>query len=143
MKGSHIMIKEALALKNAIISLGEKVKNSRIDAKVDNKALVFAWNNQYSKNEELNKILKDIFQLTFNLNINLSVSYVHTSENPADGPSRSLSKSDASITKRTWWYLQYLFGPHTVDMFSIDSNTMFDEDGKSLPHFTPFPTPLS
>lgn len=47
MKGSHIMIKEALALKNAIISLGDKVKNSRIDAKVDNKALVFAWNNQY------------------------------------------------------------------------------------------------
>lgn len=89
MKGSHIIIKEALALKNAIISLGDKVKNSRIDAKVDNKVLVFAWNNKYSKNEELNTILKDIFHLTFNLNINLSVSYVHTSENPADGPSRS------------------------------------------------------
>lgn len=142
-KGSHIMIKEALALKNAIISLGEKLGNSRIMARVDNKALVFAWNNQYGKNDELNKILKDIFQLTFNSNINLSVSYVHTSENPVDEPSRNLSKSDASISKRTWWFLQYLFGPHKLDMFSIDSNTMLDEDGKSLPHFTPFPTPFS
>ncbi|CAG2184855.1 unnamed protein product [Mytilus edulis] len=60
-----------------------------------------------------------------------------------DEPSRNLSKSDASISKRTWWFLQYLFGPHKLDMFSIDSNTMLDEDGKSLPHFTPFPTPFS
>ena len=49
-KESPIMIKEALALKNALSSYGSQIKkNKRIEAKVDNQAVVFAWKNQYSK----------------------------------------------------------------------------------------------
>ena len=33
-----------------------------------------------------------------------------------------------------------LFGPHTVDLMAIDSNVMLDREGKSLRHFTPFPS---
>jgi hypothetical protein len=41
-KESPIMIKEALALKNALSSYGSQIKNKRIETKVDNQAVVFA-----------------------------------------------------------------------------------------------------
>ena len=83
-KESPIMIKEALALKNALSSYGSQIKNKRIETKVDNQAVVFAWKNQYSKNGILNSILKDIFQITIQNNCYLNLSYIRTSENPSD-----------------------------------------------------------
>ncbi|CAG2209076.1 unnamed protein product [Mytilus edulis] len=35
------------------------------------------------------------------------------------------------------------FGPHSVDMFSLDSNAMLDNEGFEISHFTPYKTPLS
>ena len=35
------------------------------------------------------------------------------------------------------------FGPHTLDMMSLDSNAQKDASGNVLKHFTPFPTPFS
>ncbi|CAC5421775.1 unnamed protein product [Mytilus coruscus] len=125
-KDLPIMIKEALALKNALVCIKTLIINKRVTTEVDNKAVVYAWNNQYSKNNLINEIMKDIFQITFQQNCNLSLSYIHTSENPSDYLSRVYSKSDASISKRTWIYIQQKFGPHTVDMFSLDSNAMLD-----------------
>lgn len=49
------MIKEALALNKS------ELANSRIVAKVDNQAVVFAWTNQYSKNDVVNQVLEDIY----------------------------------------------------------------------------------
>jgi hypothetical protein len=109
-----IMIKEALALNNCLLSLQEYIKNKRIVAQVDNQAVVFAWQNQYSKNSDLSKIMKDIFHILLENNCSLSLTYVHTSKNPADVPSRALSKSDTTISQRPWVYLEYLFGVHTV-----------------------------
>ena len=48
----NIMTKEALALKNAIQSLGSKIENKRIIVQVDNQAVVNAWNNQFCKNSD-------------------------------------------------------------------------------------------
>ncbi|KAK3084846.1 hypothetical protein FSP39_020056 [Pinctada imbricata] len=139
-----IMIKEALALKSALMSLGSQIQNKRIIAHVDNKAVVYSWNNQYSRNDELNKILKDIFMITYAENCSLTIDYIPTTHNLSDAPSRSLSKSDATISRRTWLYnIQYVFGSHTVDMFALDSNVMRDIQGNMLKHFTPFPTPHS
>ncbi|CAG2191968.1 unnamed protein product [Mytilus edulis] len=137
------MVKEALALKNALICIKTLIINKRVTAEVDNQAVVYAWNNQYSKNNLINEIMKEIFQLTFQQNCNLSLSYIHTSENPSDYLSRVYSKSDASISKRTWIYIQQKFGPHSVDMFSLDSNAMLDNEGFEISHFTPYKTPLS
>ena len=36
----------------------------------------------------------------------------------------------------------YPFGPHTVDLCSLDSNAMCDDSGEMLKHFTPFPSPM-
>ncbi|MES9879789.1 MAG: reverse transcriptase domain-containing protein, partial [Sedimenticola sp.] len=138
-----IMIKEALALQYALSSLGSLISNKRVSAQVDNMALMYAWQNQYSKNAELNDILKVIFKLIFENNSSLSLSYISTHDNPSDLPSRSLSKSDATISIRTWLFIQHMFGPHTVDMFSLDSNAMQDGRGKRLKHFTPYPSPLT
>ncbi|CAG2188282.1 unnamed protein product [Mytilus edulis] len=142
-KDLPIMIKEALALKNALICIKTLIINKRVTAEVDNQAVVYAWNNQYSKNNLINEIMKEIFQLTFQQNCNLSLSYIHTSQNPSDYLSRVYSKSDASISKRTWIYIQQKFGPHSVDMFSLDSNAMLDNEGFEISHFTPYKTPLS
>ena len=138
-----IMIKEALALKSALMSIGTQIKNKRVVAHVDNKAVVCSWNNQYSKNNDLNKILKDIFMITYAHNCSLTVEYIPTTMNESDEASRSLSKADATISRRTWLYIEYLFGLHTVDMFALDSNTMRDMSGEMLKHFTPFYTPHS
>ena len=138
-----IMVKEALALKNALKSLGTKLIGQRIRALVDNNSVVFAWTNQTSRNSQLNAVLKEIFQLTLQHSCSLELTYVPSRSNPSDLPSRTLAKSDATITLRTWLFIQSQFGPHTVDMFSLDSNAMTDPKGTPLKHFTPFPTPLS
>ena len=138
-----IMVKEALALKNALGSLNTQLIGKRIMAFVDNKSVVFAWTNQTSHNAHLNQVLKEIFQLTLQLNCSLDVTYVPSGSNPSDLPSRTLSKSDATISLRTWLYIQSQFGSHTIDMFSLDSNAMTDLKGNTLTHFTPFPSPLA
>ena len=138
-----IMVKEALALKNALNSLGTVLTGKRIMAFVDNKSVVFAWSNQTSRNSQLNTVLKEIFQFTLQYNCALEVTYIPSKSNPSDLPSRTLSKADATITSRTWLLIQSQFGPHTVDMFSLDSNAMTDLGGNKLRHFTPFPSPLS
>ncbi|MEW8546097.1 MAG: hypothetical protein AB2693_21460 [Candidatus Thiodiazotropha sp.] len=140
-RGLPIMVKEGLALRNALLSLDRKIEGKRVHAYVDNKAVVHAWENQYSKSSDLNAVLKEMFQIIFRLKCSLSLTFVPSSENIADEASRALQKSDAMLSKRSWLYIQYLFGPHTVDMFSLDSNAMRGEEGDTLRHFTPFPSP--
>ena len=81
--------------------------------------------------------------ITYAHNCSLTVEYIPTTKNVLDEASRSLSKADATISRRTWLYIEYLFGLHTVDMFALDSNTKRDMSGEMLKHFTPFYTPHS
>ncbi|CAG2189798.1 unnamed protein product [Mytilus edulis] len=99
-KDLPIMIKEALALKNALICIKTLIMNKRVTAEVDNQAVVYAWNNQYSKNNVINEIMKEIFQLTFQQNCNLSLSYIHTSLNPSDYLSRVYSRSQMHLFQK-------------------------------------------
>ena len=39
--------------------------------------------------------------------------------------------------------IQQRFGPHTLDLMSLESNVMRNVKGHPLPHFTPFPLPGS
>ena len=91
------------------------LKGQRAHAHVDKMVFVFSWANQYST--------------------------ISRSMNPADLPSRELQKSDATLSLLARLFIQYLFGPHTVDLFSLDSNAMCDDSGEMLKHFTPFPSP--
>ena len=47
------------------------------------------------------------------------------------------------LAPEPWKKLEYLFGPHTIDLMALDSNAQVGCSGLPLPHFTPFPTPDS
>ena len=49
-----IATKEAMAIHNSLLSCRDKVRNTRVDALVDNQAVVHAWNNQGGRSSSLN-----------------------------------------------------------------------------------------
>ena len=141
-----IMAKEAKALHYALIAFDTQIKNSRVDAWVDNKAFIDSWNKHGSRSGTIILILKDIFMLTFKNNIRLELSYICSADNPADAPSRRITKGDSMLSPVSWLRVnQILGGPtgHSVDGMSLDSNCMKGHDGKCLRHFTPCHTPNS
>ncbi|CAC5395697.1 unnamed protein product [Mytilus coruscus] len=128
-----IMVLEAKALLNVLRSIREDIQGSRVDANVDNQALIGAWNNEGSKSMILNSTLKDIFQLTLDLDVMLNLHFVPSKLNLVDEPSRKLSKSDATLDNETWYKIQEY----------LDSNSITDRNGGILKHFTPCFSPLS
>lgn len=87
-----IHLKEAEALLKAVQSLGLEIKNHRLDILTDNKAVLFSWQNQGSKNRDLNCIMKQIFQYLFEQSIEMNLEYVSSKANLADEPSRLVGK---------------------------------------------------
>ena len=140
---SPIHVKEAKALLNALKAFSKELSQHRVDARVDNMAVVYSWNGLGAKDPSLNDVLKQIFQVTQVLNIDLKLNYVASESNLADFPSRSLSNTDCTISCLVWTLIQKEFGDHTVDLMALDSNAMIDSCGNQLKHFTPFPTPNS
>lgn len=55
-------------------------------------------------------------------------------------PSRALSSSDGMLSPRVWMDVEKRWGPHSVDLMTLDSNTPLDVQGHPLKHFTPLPT---
>lgn len=77
----------------------------------------------------------------------LRLSYVPSSENSADLPSRRISMADSRLgdqeaSKRVEACLGGLHGI-SCDLMALDSNVMKNNRGESLPHFTPHPSPES
>jgi hypothetical protein len=141
-----IAAKEATAVDKALMAFSDKLFNARVEAFVDNKAVVDAWNNQGGRSLELNMALKRLFFTTSKLNLSLHMSYIPTGQNPADAPSRRLSHSDSKLSDGLWQIVQREFGGgegHSCDLMALDSNAMRDAHGNPLPHFTPIPSPGS
>ena len=141
-----IATKEATALERVLLAFQNRLRNSRVDALVDNQAVVQAWNNQSGKSGPLNKALKRFFFTTVDLNVSLHLSYISADDNPADSHSRRLSTMDTKLCPALWKVVEQQFGGptgHTCDLIALDSNAMKDRFGKSLPHFTPCQTPAS
>ena len=143
---SGIAAKEASAVDRALVAFRDKLFNARVDAFVDNKAVVEAWNNQGGRSLELNMALKRLFFTTAKLNLSLHMSYIPTGQNPADAPSRRLSHLDGKLSDGLWEIVQREFGGregNSCDLMALDSNAMRDVHGNPLPHFTPIPSPGS
>lgn len=138
-----IHVKEADAILKSLLSLGDKLLNSRVDIKTDNMAVIGSWNGQGSKCHMLNDILKSIFNFVKDYNVDLKLTYCPTYLNIADAPSRKLEISDSMLSEESWHLVEQNFGPHTVDLMSLDSNVMKLFDGTPLRHFTPWVTPCS
>lgn len=127
--------KETDALLRALESMAPQIKDTRVDVLTDSKVLVDVWGNQGGKCRALNDLIKSIFTLVFSLNVELNLFHVPSSQNPADAPSRSLNMSDVMLSRSSWSSVEKQFGPHTVDLMALDSNTMISR------HFTPGPSP--
>ena len=138
-----IHLKEAEALLLTLKAIPNQVKNTRVDARVDNMAVVHAWQHEGAKDPPLNKILKQICHTVIELNCDLRLSYIKSEDNPADAPSRKLSAKDATLSPQSWRKVEASYGPHTFDLMALDSNTQKDKSGSPLPHFTPYPLPGS
>lgn len=136
-----IHLKEANALLCSLQALLPTIRNYRVDVLSDSKCLVDVWNNQGGKDAKLTDIVKNIFQLVFSANINLQISYIPSSLNPADKPSRELSSAHVSLSDNAWFEVEREFGPHSIDLMALDSNAMKGADGIPLRHFTPTPSP--
>ena len=139
----HIHIKEGKAVVNGLTALSTHIKGTTVDVLCDNQAFVRAWNSEGSRDRDLTSIVKQVFSLQNELNCDITLTYVNTKDNLADLPSRVLSAADCSLSKTLWDTVDSHFGPHTWDLMSLDSNVAKGADNKPLPHFTPFPTPLS
>ena len=68
----------------------------------------------------------------------MHLRYVPSSKNIADAPSRALTDIDYSLSDEAWARVQAQFGPHKVDLMSLDSNSRRGRDGSLLPWPTPY-----
>ena len=105
-----IAVREATAVDKVLTAFGDKLSNARVDALVDNKAVVEAWNNQGGRSLQLNAALKMLFFTTSRLKISLHMSYIPSDQNPADAPSRRSSSSDSKLSDDLWQIVQKQFG---------------------------------
>lgn len=120
------IVKEALAFVNTLQAGKALVTNERMDAHNDDMAFLQSWEKKGSKNVQLNNALQKLHQTAFKLNAVISLKYVPSSANPADPPSRVLSDLDCMLSRKAWQELEKRFGPHTIDLMFLDSNTQTD-----------------
>lgn len=138
-----INVLETRALLHSLLSFRHHLSSRRVDVHTDSLVLKSALANDGCKNQDVNNVLKDIFDCCREFNFSLDVHYVPSSENPADIPCRKVSDIDCMLSERAWEPVERLFGPHTFDLMSLDSNCQRDGQGQCLPHFTPCVTPGS
>ena len=138
-----INVLEAQALLHSLLLFREYLISSRVDVHTDNHVLKSALENGGCRSSEVNGVIKDIFRSCREYNFSLDVYYVPSGGNPADLPSRSWSVADCMLSISAWEQVERLFGPHTFDLMSLDSNCQRNKVGLYLPHFTPCATPES
>jgi hypothetical protein len=138
-----IHLKEGVALLKTLQSITPSIQDKRVDVLVDNQAVVKSWQNQGSRDPELTKLIKSIFQCVLSLNCDLKLIYVPSEDNPADSPSRRLSLGDSRLSKFAWTSVEEQYGPHSFDLMALDSNVMKDSKGAPLQHYSPWPLPGS
>ena len=94
----------------------------------------------------MNDAIKKLFFTIAKLNIPLHRSFIPTSENEADAPSRRLTTLDCKLRPDIWAKVQEKFAGLrgcTRDLKALDSDVMTDRDGSPLPQFSPHPSPQS
>ena len=140
---TDVNLLESRALLNALVSFKGQLSNSRVDVHIDNKVLKSAMDDDGCKNSAINEVVKDIYRYSRDQNFSIQTFYVPSRHNPTDEPSRKCSDLDCMLSIEAWLSLERLFGPHSFDLMSLDSNCQKDINGNPLPHYTPWATPGS
>ena len=146
-KELFISSKEMLALVHAIRALPEEIRDARVDACVDSKVMIGAWEGQGGKTSlQLIRVTKQLFREVSSRNIQISLQYVESDKNKVEAPSRRLSRTDSKLSAEAFVAVDHAFGGvtgHSFDLMALDSNAVMRKDEKPLPHFTPHPSPCS
>ena len=134
-----IAVKEAKALLATLTSLLAHVRNVRLDAFVDNKAVVDSWNRQISKSPAISEVMKDLFTFSLEHNISLVVYFVPSALNIADSLSHTVSDLDCTLSPSSWRTVEAAFGPHILELMALPDNVRCNASGRPLRFFSPFP----
>lgn len=125
-------------------ALPSEIRDCRIDAFDDSKVLIDGPGSRRSP--ELTRVTKELFFALSSRNLQISLTHILPRENPADGPSRRLSRLDSRLVTEAWERVEKAFGDprgHTLYLMVLDSNVMLGRKGTPLPYFSPHPTPQS
>jgi hypothetical protein len=95
-----IHVKERDALLRVLKAVENKIKDHRVDAYVDYKALISVWERHGRKDPKLNRIVKELYQMMFENNVDLKLIYIPSKDNPADKPSRSIFRADCTLSEK-------------------------------------------
>lgn len=136
---NDICVKEALAVLLALQALPESVRCRRLDVHVDNEGLFHAWCGLKASSLGLVDVLKQLFLLCVDLNVDLRMHWVPSGSNPADAPSRVLSRLDCMLSDRLRLEVWKWAGPFSWDLMALPSNAFRLPGGSRLPFFSPFP----
>ena len=107
-KDLFISSKEILALVHAIRVLPEEIRNARVDACVDSKVVIGAWEGQGDKTSlQLMRVTKQLFREVSSRNTQLSVE---SNKNKTDAPSQGLSCTDSKLSVEAFVAVDHAFG---------------------------------
>ena len=139
--GKDICAKEALAVLFCLQAIEDRLYCRRVDVFVDNEGLFHAWSGLKANSPELVGVLQSLFLLTLDLRLSLRLHWVPTDRNPADAPSRALSRSDSMLSPALRRKIWAAYGPLAHDLMALPSNVFRDPSGTALPFFSRFPVP--
>ncbi len=132
-----------MALYKTLLSFSNEICNRYVDAYVDNTNLLHFWNNQGRRNITLSIVIKNLFNLCLALNVSLKLHFTPSSKIAADAPSRVVTDLDCTLSTKTWFLVDKIYGPHDVDLMAIPTNVKYGKDGTPLKFFSPYPCPQS
>lgn len=130
-----IYFKEGDVLLNVLLFLGKQVENYRVDVYVDNKVLVYVWENQGGKDVRFNNIMKSIFVFIEKNNVDLKLYFILLGDNVVDGFFRFFLFQDCQLFEKLWFEIQLVYGFYLVDLMVLDLNVMLNERGEKLRYF--------
>ncbi|CAC5359362.1 unnamed protein product [Mytilus coruscus] len=122
---------------------GEDLPIQIKDILTDNKSVIVVWENRGGRDKLFNDFMKDLFKHMCENNIDFRLQYIPSSLNDADAISRSVSLVDSKLSVESWSRVESTYGPHTVDLMSLDSNALTTTSSKKLKQFTLAPSPFS
>ena len=140
---TDVNLLELRALLNALVSFKGYLSNSHVDIHIDRKVLKSTLDNDGCRNSAINEVVKEIYRYRRDQNFSIQTFYEPSSSSPGDEPSRKCSDLDCVLSVGAWLSLERLFGPHSFDLMSLDSNCQKDVYGNPLAHYTPWTTPGS
>ena len=116
-----IHYKELIIIEKGIISLGRRLRNTRLKILCDNQIVVSAWINDGIKDHKFSRIIRRIRRYCRKINLFLHIEWVPTSIQAADAPSRATHTHDARLRTHIRTIMKTVFEP-TVDLTSSYEN---------------------